>query len=122
MIFLFSVLALFIATKPAMLENLDTLDPDVYTVLLENDQVRVLECRYKPGWKSPMHSHPNAIVYPFKNSKLKFTFPDGKTIEKEFKAGQVVWIEAVTHSAENVGTNASHALIVELKEPEKTKQ
>ena len=105
-----------------MAENLEKLDPEVYTVLLENDQVRVLECRYQPGWKSPMHSHPNAIVYPFKNSKIKFTFPDDKTIEKEFKAGQVVWIEAVTHSAENVGNAASHALIVELKEPEKTKQ
>jgi quercetin dioxygenase-like cupin family protein len=105
-----------------MVENLDKVDTEVYTVLLENDQVRVLECRFKPGWKSPMHSHPNAIVYPFKNSKLKFTLSDGKTIEKEFKAGQVVWIEAVTHSAENVGNTASHALILELKEPEKTKQ
>jgi len=40
-----------------------TTSPQYYKVLLENDQVRVLEYRLKPGEKEPMHSHPAGVVY-----------------------------------------------------------
>ncbi|PYJ67167.1 MAG: hypothetical protein DME76_15800, partial [Verrucomicrobia bacterium] len=36
--------------------------PQYYKVLLENDQVRVLEYRLKPGEKEPTHSHPAGVV------------------------------------------------------------
>jgi quercetin dioxygenase-like cupin family protein len=57
-----------------------------YKVLLENDRVRVLEYRLKPGAKEPMHSHTDYIVYALSSGKAKFTLPDGKTIECEIKA------------------------------------
>jgi len=62
-----------------------------------------------------MHSHPANIVYALTSSKAKFTLPDGKTEERELKAGQAVWSDAVTHSSENVGTTESRALVIELK-------
>jgi len=89
--------------------------PKSCKVLLENDQVRVVRCVEKPGEKLEMHSHPANIVYALTSSKAKFTLPDGKTEERELKAGQAVWSDAVTHSSQNVGTTESRALVIELK-------
>ena len=36
---------------------------DAYKVVLENDQVRLLEVRAKPGTKIPMHAHPAYVAY-----------------------------------------------------------
>ena len=36
----------------------------------------------KPGEKEPMHSHPAGVVYELSVSKLRITFPDGKTEEE----------------------------------------
>jgi hypothetical protein len=93
--------------------------PDIYKVLLENDQVRVLEIRMKPGGKSPMHSHPAFIIYSFTDSKTRFTTPEGKTNEMEIKAGEAAWSEAVTHAVENVGRTQSYVLNIEMKAPPK---
>jgi quercetin dioxygenase-like cupin family protein len=71
--------------------------------LLENDQVRVLEYRLKPGEKEPMHSHPAGVVYVLSGAKLKFSYPDGKTEEKAAAAGETIWRDPVTHAVENIG-------------------
>lgn len=86
-----------------------------YKVLLENEQVRVLEYRLKPGEKEPMHSHPAGIVYLFGDATLKFTYSDGRTEERAATAGETLWREPVTHAVENTGTREAHALAVDLK-------
>ena len=90
-------------------------DPAHFKVLLNNQQVRIMDVRVKPGEKLPMHSHPNHVIYSFTGGKTKFTLADGKTNTVTFKAGQVVWHDAETHTAENVGKNETHALDIELK-------
>jgi quercetin dioxygenase-like cupin family protein len=45
-----------------MEQDLVKVAPKICKVLLENDRVRVLEIRFKPGGKLPMHSHPAYIV------------------------------------------------------------
>ena len=90
--------------------------PQYYKVLLENEQVRVLEYRLRPGEKEPMHSHSSGIVYEFTDSKLKIT-QDGKTEENVGKAGEVFWRTPVTHALENIGKTEVRALAVELKNP-----
>src|SRR5262249_56625202 len=55
------------------------LSPQYYNVLLDNEHVRVLEYRLKPGEKEPMHSHPAGIVHLLGQAKLKITCPDGRT-------------------------------------------
>ncbi|MFY9738471.1 MAG: hypothetical protein WAK11_05390 [Candidatus Cybelea sp.] len=37
-------------------------DPDKYKVIFENDRVRVLEYRDKPGAKTQAHQHPNGVL------------------------------------------------------------
>src|SRR5206468_4896166 len=59
------------------------ISPQYYKVLLENDQVRVLEFRLKPGEKEPMHSHPAGIVYALGGATLKFTYADGRARKRE---------------------------------------
>jgi beta-alanine degradation protein BauB len=91
--------------------------PKVVKLKLENERVRVLEALSNPGDKEMMHSHPANIVYVIEGGKLRITTSDGKTTEVEFKAGDTLWREPVTHAAENIGTTRFHAIIVELKQP-----
>jgi Cupin domain. len=91
--------------------------PEIYKVRLENDKVRVLDIHAKQGGKSPTHSHPAHIVVALSPCKVRFTLPDGKTNETEMKSGDVVWSDATTHSADNVGSSDCHVLDIELKEP-----
>ncbi len=105
------VLAMPILTAQDMVK----VAPKNCKVLLDNDRVRVVRVVTKPGEKLEMHSHPANIVYSMTSGKAKFTSADGKTEERELKAGQAVWSDAVTHSTENVGTSESRVLVIELK-------
>ena len=89
--------------------------PESYTVLFENDRVRVLEIRIKPGAKVAMHSHPAYVAYYLSTAKAKLTSPDGKSEEREFKAGDVEWHDAESHEAVNTGNTEVHIIAVELK-------
>ena len=91
------------------------ISPDYYKVLLDNEQVRVLEYRLKPGQKEGLHSHAAGIVYGFTESRTKSTSLDGKVTEGAGKAGDVFWRNPTTHMLENIGTTDVHALAVELK-------
>ena len=90
--------------------------PHVYKVLFENEQVRVLDVRMKPGEKSAMHSHPAYVVYVLDAAgKVKLTSSDGESAQVELKPGDVMWREPETHMAENSGSANLHAVFVELK-------
>lgn len=89
--------------------------PHFYKVLLENDQVRVLEYRLKPGEKESLHSHVAGVVYVLSGSTLKFSFPGGRTEEKTAAAGETIWRNPVTHTVENVGKTEAHAIAIDLK-------
>lgn len=92
------------------------LAPEIYKVLLDNEQVRVLDIRLKPGGRSPMHSHPPYVIYSLNAfSKVRFTLPDGSSKDVEMKAGDTVWSDAETHSVENLGNAEAHVLNIELK-------
>jgi quercetin dioxygenase-like cupin family protein len=93
--------------------------PKIYKVLLENDRVRVLEVRLKPGGKAPMHSHSAYIAYALSTCKVRFTLSDGKTKEMKMKAGEAAWSDAESHAVDNIGSTKVHVLNIELKEPQK---
>lgn len=92
-------------------------DGDKYKVILENDKVRVLEYRDKPGEKTHAHHHPDFVLYALEPFKRKLTFPDGKQVVKELKQGDVIWMKDQIHIGENVGATDTHVLIVEVKPP-----
>src|SRR5437762_14374420 len=100
-IILISLLAILCTTVHAQ-DPVKT-SPQLYKVLLENDQVRVLEYRLKAGEKEPMHSHPAGVVYVLGGGKIKFTYPDGRSEVKAAATGETIWREPVTDAVENVG-------------------
>jgi quercetin dioxygenase-like cupin family protein len=92
-------------------------DPKHYTVMSENDQVRLLHVRYAPGEKSVMHSHPDSVVVFLEDQKAKMTHPDGKSEEMSGKKGDAVFLSAGAHLPENIGTGPIDVILVELKKP-----
>lgn len=89
--------------------------PHVYKVLAENDRVRVLEARLKPGAKTDLHSHPANVAVAITPGKFRFAGPDGQTIEAELKVGEAMVFEATEHTTENIGPGEAVAVLVELK-------
>ncbi len=108
-------LVLGFAARTVIAQDLAKLLPGDVKVLIDNDQVRVLEVVHKPGAKEPMHSHPAYVAVFLSATRLKYTMPDGKTGEKERKAGEVMWSGPVTHTVENIGTTEQHVIVIELK-------
>ena len=84
-------------------------------VVLDNAKVRMVRVTLKAGEKLEMHSHPANVVYSLNSAKAKYTYADGKTEERELKAGEAVWSDGVTHATENTGTTESRALVIEFK-------
>lgn len=118
--------ALFAASLLAAVDSraaTPTLDPVAlypgnYTVLLENDRVRVLDFKLARGARESMHAHPANVVYVLAPFKIRFTAPDGTSVVKEAKAGDVLYNpRPFQHASENIGDTDAHGLLVEMKEP-----
>lgn len=90
-------------------------DPKHYSVVSENDQVRILKVHYGPHEKSVMHSHPNTAAVFLTDAKGTFTFPDGKKQDFAVKAGDSQYSPAATHLPENTGDKEMEVIVIELK-------
>ena len=90
-------------------------DPKHYSVVSENDQVRILKVHYGPHEKSVMHSHPNTVAVFLTDATGTFTFPDGKKQDFTVKAGDAQYSAAGTHLPENTGDKALEVIVTELK-------
>lgn len=82
---------------------------------LENPRVRVLEATLKPGDKEQTHSHPAYLIYVIEGGKFRNHATDGTITGGEFKTGDVIYRDAVTHWAENIGDTTIRLVLVELK-------
>src|ERR1700757_3814014 len=56
-----ATLMLFFVTKTALAQDVVKVAPEQFKVVLENEHVRVLEFRMKPGDKEAMHTHPATV-------------------------------------------------------------
>ena len=92
-----------------------TVNPKTIVVKLDNPRVRVLDVTLKPGEKEKTHSHPAYVVYIIEGGKVRNHAADGTTAEAEFKAGDVLYRDPLTHCAENIGTTTIRLVLVELK-------
>lgn len=90
-------------------------DPKHYTVVSENDQVRILKVHYGPHEKSVMHSHPATVAVFLTDAQGQFNFPDGKKESFDIKAGTAQYTATNTHLPENTGENGMDVIVVELK-------
>lgn len=90
-------------------------DGDKYSVVLENERVRVLRYHDEPGDITSQHYHPDYVLYAESSFKRRLTFPDGRKQEVDVKAGSTVWMKAHEHIGENIGNSDTDVIIVELK-------
>ena len=102
----------FFATQALAIDFVEAA-PKQTKVLVDNEKVRVIRATFKKGDKIPMHSHPDIVVYVVKGGKVKFTNADGKVVESNTKAGEVLFRPAVTHSHEHI--DGGEAIVIELK-------
>jgi beta-alanine degradation protein BauB len=82
---------------------------------LENARVRVLEATLKPGDKEKVHSHPAYVIYVIEGGKIRNHAADGTISEANFRKGEVIYRDPITHWAENIGNTTIRLELVELK-------
>lgn len=91
--------------------------PDVYKLLFENDQFRVIHQTSKPGQRDASHSHSALVTYRLSDCTGRLHYPDGKSTDARLaKRGSVTYLPAQpSHSFENTGKTVCEGLIVERK-------
>jgi quercetin dioxygenase-like cupin family protein len=113
---IFTVLfAVTLISGNSFAQDATKVDPEHYKIEFENDQVRVLRINYGPGEKSVMHSHPESVVIFLSDGNGKFTLPDGKSEDMEFKTGVVIWTPESAHLPENTGDKPFEVIQIEMK-------
>lgn len=112
---LFHFILFCIAAPIAFAQDPVKVDTNHYSVLLENEKVRVLKIKYNPKEKSVMHEHPDAVAVFITESNVRFTMPDGKATSDTGKAGEVRFTPAGKHLPENTGDKPFEVVLVELK-------
>jgi hypothetical protein len=91
-------------------------NPHLYRVVMENDRVRVLEYRDRPGDRTTPHGHPDSVMVTL--SAFRRRLIDGeRSAEVELSSGLARWLPAQEHAGENIGDSETHVIFVELKEP-----
>ncbi|MEZ5158686.1 MAG: hypothetical protein R2687_07650 [Candidatus Nanopelagicales bacterium] len=98
-----------------MIKDPTVTDPSLYTVVFENDRVRVLEYQDLPGDRTHPHRHPDSVMYTLGSFARRLRSGD-REVELQLEAGQVRWLDAQEHAGENIGETPTHALFIELKE------
>ena len=91
-------------------------DPALYRVVLENDRVRVLAYRDRPGDATHPHGHPDSVLVTLTSFRRRLKGGDGRQVDVDLPAGEARWIGAQEHAGENIGTTETHSIFVELKE------
>jgi beta-alanine degradation protein BauB len=90
-------------------------NPELYRVVMENERVRVLEYRDRPGDRTHSHAHPDSVMITASSFRRRLASGE-RTVELELDAGTVRWLDAQEHSGENSGASETHVFFVELKE------
>lgn len=71
--------------------------PEIYSLKLENEHVRAIETRARPGEFTPLHSHPGRAAVFLNDCVDRRTNEKGEAVERKFAAGDVLWAPAETH-------------------------
>jgi quercetin dioxygenase-like cupin family protein len=109
--------ALLLACAAAAAQDPAAVGTGIYKCTMENQHARVCEVTFAPGAKMASHSHPAHIVYVIQPGTLRITDDaTGKSEDHDFKAGQTVWMDSVTHHAVNVGSKTLKGIVVEFRD------
>ena len=91
-------------------------NPGLYSVIFENDRVRVLQYSDNPGQTTMPHDHPDSVMITQTDFRRKLVAGE-KSMEVELPAGTARWLAAQRHSGVNIGPTVTRCIFVELKEP-----
>lgn len=89
--------------------------PDVYQVLLENDEVLVLKMVLQPGQSDNWHKHNTETVYFEQGGHAQIKTAEDKVVTLDIPDGFVMWHEQWQHQVTNTGKTPITAIIVEKK-------
>jgi hypothetical protein len=79
--------------------------PDIYQVIAQNDQFKVIAVTWKPGQRDVVHSHPANAVYYLTDCSLRIHAPDGSSRDAQPRAGAAIVQQAIPgHVLENIGS------------------
>lgn len=99
--------------------------PQHHKVIFENERVRVIELRVKPGEIVPVHTHRWASINYVVSLGDFLSFDadgnlklDSRMGETDIKEGEVFCLPPFPppHSVENIGASEMHGISVELKD------
>ncbi len=91
--------------------------PEAYTILFENDDIRVMELTYQPGERDAPHSHPKYMGLVLEAGTLRVHPDEGESEDIVFQRGQTLIFDPVKrHWTENVGDTVFRAVLVEYKQ------
>lgn len=90
--------------------------PDLYSVVFENERVRVLEYLDHPGDTTQPHHHPDSVMVTLSSFRRRLRSED-RELELEMAAFGARWLDAQEHSGTNIGESDTHVIFVELKDP-----
>ena len=112
------LLAASLAALPASASAQDavTAAPNVYKKVLDNERMRVLEARMKPGSKVPLHSHPDHMIYMQTDGSITLKLPGKMPYQMMLNAGEALFLTAQTRAEENDSDKEVRFIVVELKQ------
>jgi len=111
-----SAVLLALIPEQALAQDPTEVDSTHYSVIFENDQVRVVRINYGPSEKSVMHYHPDGVAIYLSDAQAQFTLPDGTLMDAGGQAGDAFWAPAGNHLPENLSeAEEINVILVELK-------
>lgn len=88
--------------------------PEVYRVLSQNDQFKLIVATWKPGEKDAAHSHPASAIYFLDDCSLRAHAPDGSSRLLFTKSGSGTVQAAIPgHVIENTGSRDCRVVMFE---------
>ncbi|MCZ6829532.1 MAG: hypothetical protein O7F73_08090, partial [Gammaproteobacteria bacterium] len=108
----------FLAIAAQQLGEIDpvAVSPEKFTIILENEHVRVIEYVLAPGQRDEWHTHPPKVSYVLKAGTLRITTKNGTSFLAGEQSGAASWMGSLgPHYAENVGQTTVRVLLIEVK-------
>lgn len=91
-------------------------NPELYSVVFENDRVRVLAYTDAPGDRTTPHGHPDSVMITLSSFDRRL-YAGEEERDVQIAAETVAWLPAQEHAGHNIGQTPTRVLFVELKEP-----
>lgn len=89
-------------------------NPEHYTLIFENEHVRVLDFKDQPGESTSPHIHPNSVMITLSGFKRRLQAGD-KQRDIEIAAEETSWMPQQQFAGVNIGDTPTHVIFVELK-------